>query len=285
MALRKEYKNYIFDLYGTLIDICADEYKPSLWSLMAKAYNVYGCVWTGPKLKDVFFSMDREEREITSEAIGTEYPEIRLERVFARLLFETDKYHETFLTIGGYPVDELRSRYENEREEVLKLTAESEWCAFMANLFRIHSRSYIRLYKNTLNTFKQLKAAGKKVYLLSNAQKIFTNPELEASGLLPYFDAVYISSDYDMKKPEKRFMEILLKHEALNRDESVMVGNEVKSDAAVAAACGMDSIILNTAHDKISDIKKQIKQLSETTGIPKGYTPGIIISGDIAEII
>lgn len=285
MAKRREYKNYIFDLYGTLIDLNTDEYKPALWSLMAKAYNVYGCGWSGTKLKDVFFSMDTEEREIMSEAIGTRYPEIKLERVFARLLFETDKYHKTFLTIAGRPVDELRGRYQDEREKVLKLTAGSEWCAFMANLFRIHSRSYLRLYKNTLNTFEQLKAAGKKLYLLSNAQKIFTYPELEASGLLPYFDAVYISSDYDLKKPEKRFMEILLKNEGLNRDESVMVGNEVKSDAAVAAACGMDSIVLNTAHEDFKVIKVQIRELHKETGISGSYEPRIVSSGDIAEII
>ena len=77
----------------------------------------------------------------------------------------------------------------------------------------------------------------------------------------------YISSDYDLKKPEKRFMEILLKNEGLNRDESVMVGNEVKSDAAVAAACGMDSIVLNTAHEDFKVIKVQIRELHKETGI------------------
>lgn len=280
-----DYRNYIFDLYGTLINLSADEHKPSLWSLMAKAYNVYGSKWTGTKLKDVFFAMDREERDITGSAVGTDHPEIKLERVFARLLFETSGCHSTELTVGGFPVDELRCRYINGREEVLKIVSSSEWCAFIANLFRIYSRSYIRLYKNTLNIFEKLRADGKRIYLLSNAQKIFTNPELEASGLLPYFDAVYISSDYDMKKPEKRFMEILLEQEGLSREESVMVGNEVRSDAAVAGACGMDSIILNTAHEDMKAINAQIKELRNKAGIPDSYMPGIILSGDISEII
>lgn len=281
----KEYQNYIFDLYGTLIDLSTDEYRPSLWSLMAKAYNVYGCKWTGTKLKDIFFAMDEEEREITGRAVSTKYPEIRLEKVFARLLLETDECHKVSLTVGGCPIDELRVKYSDERDEVLKIVSTSEWCVFMANLFRIHSRSYLRLYKNTLSTFERLKAAGKKLFLLSNAQKIFTYPELEAIGLLPYFDAVYISSDYDMKKPEKRFMEILIDREGLNRDESVMVGNEVGSDGAIAAACSMDSIILNTAHEDMRAIKTQIKQLLKISGVSASYKPLIVISGDISEII
>lgn len=284
MSETGNYQNYIFDLYGTLIDLSADEKKPSLWSLMAKAYNVYGCRWSGTKLKDAFFEMDAQEREITGKAIGTEHPEIKIERVFSRLLFETDKHHKVSLSVGGYPVDELRDRYCNEREEVLKIVSDSEWCIFMANLFRIHSRSHIRLFKNTLSTFKRLRSAGKRIYLLSNAQKIFTMPELEASGLLPYFDAVYISSDHDLKKPDKRFMEILLRNEGLAEEESVMVGNEIRSDAAVAGACGVDSIILNTAHEGADSIKRQIKELHGTK-IPGSYMPRIVHDGDIAEII
>lgn len=283
MAVSGRYKNYIFDLYGTLIDLNADEHRPALFSLMAKAYNVYGSEWTGNKLHAALFEMDREEREITGKEVGTKYPEIKLEKVFARLLFETDKCHKTELSIGGYPVDKLRDRYINEREEVLKIVSDSEWCTFMANLFRIHSRSRIRLYKNTLSTFKRLKADGKRIYLLSNAQRIFTMPELEASGLLPYFDAVYISSDYYLKKPEKRFMEILLNEEGLSRDESVMIGNEVRSDVSIAVQCGMDSILLNTVHEDEETVKTQVKELLKKFGIRKSYMPGI--AGDIAEIL
>ena len=36
------YKNYIFDLYGTLVDIRTDEYKDSLWKDIAKIYSING---------------------------------------------------------------------------------------------------------------------------------------------------------------------------------------------------------------------------------------------------
>lgn len=33
------YRNFIFDLYGTLVDIHTNEYKPSLWKKMALFYS------------------------------------------------------------------------------------------------------------------------------------------------------------------------------------------------------------------------------------------------------
>ncbi len=53
--MKSEYDNYIFDLYGTLIDIHTDEHKASLWKLMEKTYAVYGSEWKTGTLHDKFF--------------------------------------------------------------------------------------------------------------------------------------------------------------------------------------------------------------------------------------
>ena len=37
-----KYKNYIFDLYGTLIDINTNEWSAQLWKKMAILYGYYG---------------------------------------------------------------------------------------------------------------------------------------------------------------------------------------------------------------------------------------------------
>ena len=41
------YKNYIFDLYGTLADIQTNEQKPYLWKKMAEIYR--GSIYPGNK--------------------------------------------------------------------------------------------------------------------------------------------------------------------------------------------------------------------------------------------
>ena len=41
-----KYENYIFDLYGTLVDIHTDEEKTELWEKLAQFYGYYGAVYT-----------------------------------------------------------------------------------------------------------------------------------------------------------------------------------------------------------------------------------------------
>ena len=47
----KRYSNYIFDLYGTLVDIWTDEESPVLWEQMASLYSCYGADYTAEALK------------------------------------------------------------------------------------------------------------------------------------------------------------------------------------------------------------------------------------------
>ena len=301
-------KNYIFDLYGTLVDINADEARPALWKHLAEFYKVYGCLWSPKELHETFLFMDAEERSILAEKIHTDRPEIKLERVFIRLLFEKPVSHAKDsshpngpvsptsnilgpcydpqqMKIKGVSISTWRKRYAKDKEAVTTALMTSDWVVAVSNLFRITSRKYLRLYKNTVSTLKALRASGKKVFLLSNAQKIFTMPELEELGLPPLFDEMYISSDAEMMKPEKRFMELLLTKEDLDPRESVMVGNDFFSDIAIARRAGMDSFFLNTAHESEEEVRRKFKRFSAVEKNPKKVKTHIILSGDIKEIL
>ena len=281
----KEYQNYLFDLYGTLLDISTDEHKDKLWKQMSEFYNVYGCDWDRQHLAKAFWKTDSEERQILSKKNGTKRPEIKLERVFARLLFECPKSHPTDISISGEKINDLRERYTAEKEAIIEMVAGSDWAVAAANLFRIASRKFFKPYPNTVKTLKKLKKRGKKVYLLSNAAKVFTMPEIEQSGILPFFDGVYISSDWELMKPEKGFMELLIEKEGLNPEETVMVGNEVQSDVAIALRCGVDSICLNTSNLSEKDLAKQIKAVMKQEKADKSLYPRVIVSGDIGELL
>ena len=84
----KQYRNYIFDLYGTLIDIETDESSPTLWKKMAGLYSVYGADYTFNKLRAGYAEMVVEEERRLGEETGYSYPEIKLEKVFARLYID-----------------------------------------------------------------------------------------------------------------------------------------------------------------------------------------------------
>ena len=66
----------------------------------------------------------------------------------------------------------------------------------------------LRLYDGVPAMLAMLRARGGRLYLLSNAQAIFTTCELRALGLEGAFDAVYLSSDYGCKKPDRRFFDL-----------------------------------------------------------------------------
>ena len=280
----KEYGNYIFDLYGTLLDIETDEQQSSLWEYMAQIYNCYGCEWKGSDLKAAYQKMVGEEETALRQQTGYAYPEIRLERVFARLLLEAPDRHSCEARIDGEEVEVLRTNGRRQRETVLKRMMDSEWCFWMASQFRVSSRKRMALYPNTIQVLEQLRAEGKRIYLLSNAQRSFTMPELEITGLLPYLDAVYISSDAGMKKPQPEYMRKLLSEQRIGPEESVMVGNEMASDIAVAVACGMDSIYLNTFALERTQLERQKQEVLERIGVTRATEPMLVMSGDIGEI-
>ncbi len=279
-----KYKNYIFDLYGTLPDIHTDEQSKELWKIMRDFYNVYGCEWKQKPLKDAFFLYDAGERQRLKVLKGIEKPEIRLERVFARLLFEGGDHHPCSLTIGGVDIDTLRKKYKEDIEGVLSAVADSEWAVAAANLFRTASREYVRPYPGTMETLKKLKEDGCKLYLLSNAQRVFTMPEIEAFGLQNILDKIYISSDHEMMKPETAFLQKLMDDEGLKSEETVIVGNEIESDVAIALKSGLHSICLNTFGLKKKEISKRVAAVLKAAKAPDELSPVIIKNGDIREI-
>ena len=121
---------------------------------------------------------------------------------------------------------------------------DEEQIAVLAQSFRWISLYYLKLFSDTLPCLEGLKKAGKKVYLLSNAQRAFTWKELELTGILPFFDGVLISSDEGCMKPDPDFYQILCDRYQLDKSECVMIGNELRSDVMGANAAGIDSFYI-----------------------------------------
>lgn len=57
------FKNYIFDFYGTLVDIETDEAGPVLWDTMAQIYQSYGANYTGESLKVSYKELVQQAEE------------------------------------------------------------------------------------------------------------------------------------------------------------------------------------------------------------------------------
>ena len=108
-----------------------------------------------------------------------------------------------------------------------------------------------------------LKKMDKKVYLLSNAQRIFTAYEMNVLGITKYFDDILISSDYHTKKPDKRFFHILLERHKLDVSHSLYIGNDSRCDVGGAKGVGMQVFYVNSNISPKNDDGKEADYIVE----------------------
>lgn len=203
------YKNYIFDLYGTLVDIHTNESKPYLWKKMKLWYDIHGAAYEDTLiLKKRFYTLIKEKEA----DMNNEYAEIQLEYVFLQLF----------------------------KDKGVK--AAMELAVETGKMFRMLSLEYVKLYDGVSELLLRLKKSGKKIYLLSNAQRIFTEPEMVLLQIYDMFDGIIYSSDAGVKKPSLEFYDILFKKYGLKKSESVMIGNDHICDAKGASDYGIDSM-------------------------------------------
>lgn len=210
-----KYTDLIFDLYGTLVDIHTEE-TDLVWEKTALFFGYYGAAYTGQSLKAAFQkAMAARHAQAT---YGYEcFPDIPMEEIFATLL-----------------------REKGIREDADRLGIQG------ARLFRISSTEYIRLYPGVQEALNTLREKGYRLWLLSNAQAVFTRCELKHLGLTDAFHGIYLSSDYGCRKPDRRFFQSLLKEQSLEPSRCLMIGNDLDTDIAGAEKAGLATLYLHT---------------------------------------
>lgn len=111
-------------------------------------------------------------------------------------------------------------------------------------------------------------------YILCAASNAFHDQQLNRlaiSGLLPYFDHVFVSESLGYRKPEKAFFDACRAPlPGVAAEECVMIGDSLTADIAGGKNAGMKTIWYNHAHrpvpehcaaDQIVDSLSQIKDI------------------------
>lgn len=229
------YQNYVFDLYGTLVTIHTTEDSPELWRRMALAMSLQGakyepeelqgrCRLLEEQVRDEAWKQQRMRLGLASDGsdvktgwrLSTQEAEVSLQEVYRRL------YLEKGVTPGGERLAEL-----------------GIW-------FRALSLERLGLYEGADGLLDKLRAQGRGIYLLSNAQRMFTEPEMRLLGIYDKFDGILYSSDLGIKKPSPFFFRELFDRYKLKKSESVMVGNDFFSDVEGAERFGVDCLYVHT---------------------------------------
>lgn len=213
----KEYRNYLFDLYGTLADIHTDEGAPAFWRSCCRLLGMQGAFYTPEALHQKYTSaIAALDADLRRELPAGAEPEVDLARVFA-----------AFYRDAGVDADERA-------------------VADFARTFRLLSLRRLQLFPGVLPMLDSLHRQGKGVYLLSNAQALFTRPELTLLKLDTKLDGVLLSSEAGRKKPDPAIFRMALERFGLDAGQTVMVGNDDVCDCHGAAKAGLDSVYVST---------------------------------------
>lgn len=235
-------------------------------------------------LKAVFFDLDdtllwdqksvKEAFVATCEVANAKYG-VDVEafeeavRKEARELYATYETYEFTKMIGINPFEGLWGNFLDDTDEFRKLAEvvptyrQEAWtrglkalgiddAAFGAELaerFPAERRQKPFIYDESFTVLDELK--GKyKLLLLTNGSPDLQNTKLTiTSELVPYFDEIVISGAFGKGKPDASIFVHALERIGLNKDEVLMVGDNLMTDILGASRAGIKSVWINR-HDK-----------------------------------
>ena len=201
----------LFDLYGTLVDVHTDEDNREVYQTLAQFLNYYR-VFFGPEELARFYQ-EKTQKDL-AECSGP-YAEIDVFRVFEDILFKGR---------GQMP----------ERALVI----------WLARLFRSLTRTYLRLFPDTIPTLDRLQA-DYRLGIVSDAQWVYSEPEIRIVGLDRYFDNIIFSSRYLIRKPDPQLFVHALKAMHCSPEQAIYVGDNSEVDLAGPQAIGMPVLLIN----------------------------------------
>lgn len=221
------YEAYLFDLYGTLVDIRTDEGSDELWRKLSVFYGYHGAHYTADELHEAYLYEEKVLREQRIAEIGN--------------------VTSQNMTKQEYDCTEIVIEYAFQKLFERKgIQASLELSIHAGQFFRVLSLQYIKLYPKTIELLEGLKNRGKKIYLISNAQQIFTEYEMNFLDIKKYFDGIYFSSDAGFMKPDSRFYRKAIEEFKVDPSKSIMIGNDFTCDILGAKAVGLDGFYVHT---------------------------------------
>lgn len=185
------------------------------------------------------------------------------EGLWGNFLDETDEFRKMKEMVPGYRKDAwtlgLKAMGINDPEFGFEL----------GERFPEERRKLPFVYEDTFETLDALK--GKyKLLLLTNGSPDLQNTKLTiTSELVPYFDQIVISGDFGRGKPDPSLFEHALSLMSLDKDEAIMVGDNLMTDVLGANRVGMKTVWINRHNKERNEVIPtfEIKQLAELFGI------------------
>ena len=199
----------LFDLYGTLIDVRTDENDPAVWGALAQYLGYLGVAIAPEDLRSQYHT--RVDFQLSSS------PEHHAEAdVYA-------VFRDIFAACGRAKVS---------RENIISA----------AMLFRSLSRRQFGLFPEVPAVLRRLRERY-AVGLVSDAQWVFTEPELAITGLRDLFEVRVLSSRCGYKKPDPRLFARALAALHVAPEQALYVGDNPARDLVGARRAGLRCVL------------------------------------------
>jgi len=102
-----------------------------------------------------------------------------------------------------------------------------------------------------------------KLYVITNGFKEFQYRKLQNSGIIHLFDDVFISENIGYQKPHPAFFEHVLAQTGAQKEESLIIGDDMKSDIQGAKNIGIACVLYNPTNENDLEPDYRISSLLE----------------------
>jgi len=230
--LKKNYNNIFFDLDRTLWDFETNS-KQAINKLFYK-YNL------DKKITDfdIFFK--------TYEKINEKYWDMYRKGKISKEYLRTNRFYST---LKYFDIDDFK----------------------LSNKFGLDyikiSPKQTNLFPDTIKILENLHTKY-NLFIITNGFKEVQFIKLKNSKLDKYFKKVFTSEIIGAQKPNSKFFEYVIKHTNSKKNESIVVGDDLKVDILGAKKFGIDQIYFNPKQISHNEqITFEIKNLIEILNI------------------
>ena len=206
-------KAVFFDLYGTLIDIKTDEGDPWVYETLAQYLMYYAVDVTAEELRKAYTG----EVQLSLKNSGEAHPEVDVYSIFGTIMHRYGK--------GQYPRSVI---------------------AGIAMLFRSLTRRHFGAFAGIYDALVSLAGRRCRTAIISDAQWVFTEPEIAMLGLDRFFRFKILSSRFGFKKPDVRLFTIAMERLGVTPEESVYIGDNPAKDLVGSKKAGMSFILFRS---------------------------------------
>lgn len=125
------------------------------------------------------------------------------------------------------------------------LDVTEQLCLEMSDKFLDFCASKPGVIEGAHELMDYLKGKGYRMHMCSNGFHEVQYKKLAACGLRKYFDTIILSEDAGVNKPSPRYFDYALDRSGAERQNTLMIGDNLQSDILGALNAGIDAMLFN----------------------------------------